>query len=81
MNSTRVPTIAFGPGGVAARPASGSDLQTFARSRMPSGIANPAFIENNADDRAYARGESVSVVRCDVPVSMTMQKRSEGRPI
>ncbi|GAC1617602.1 MAG: hypothetical protein NVS4B4_02450 [Bradyrhizobium sp.] len=81
MNSTRVPTIAIGAGGVAARPASGSDLQTFALSRMPSGIADPAFIENKADDRAFARGESVSVVRCDVPVSMTMQTRSEGRPI
>jgi pilus assembly protein CpaC len=74
MNSTRVPTIAFGAGGVAAHPASGSDqtsrptesdvsenLPTFALSRMPNGIADPALLENKADDRASARGESVHV--------------------
>jgi hypothetical protein len=92
MNSTRVPTIAFGAGGVAAHPASGSDqtsrptespvsgsLQTFTLSRMPSGIAHPALIESKADDCASTRGESVNVVRCGVPISTTTQKRPEGR--
>lgn len=87
MNPTRVPTIAFGAGGLAARPASGSDrtslpttslvsetLSTFTLSRMPSGIAYPALIENKADDFASARGESVHVVRCGVPISTTTQK-------
>ena len=93
MNSTRVPTIAFSAGGVAARPAIGSDrtshptepfvsdnLPTFALSRMPSGIADPTLLENKADDFASSRGESVNVVRCGVPISMTTQTRPEGRP-
>jgi|tagenome__1003787_1003787.scaffolds.fasta_scaffold20478898_1 hypothetical protein len=94
MNSTRVPTIAFGAGVIAAHPASGSDqtsrptespvaenLPTFTQSRMPSGIADPALIENKAADGASARGESVNVARCGVPVSTTMRTRPEGRPI
>jgi hypothetical protein len=94
MNSTRVPTIAFGAGGLAAHPANGSDQTfrptespvsenppTFALSRMWSGIADPALIENKTDDLASARGERVNVARCGVPVSTTMRKRPEGRPI
>jgi hypothetical protein len=94
MKSTRVPTIAFGAGGVAARPANGSDqtsrptaspvsesLPTFALSRMPSGIADPTLLENKADDFASSRGESVNVVRCGVPISTKTQTRPEGRPI
>jgi hypothetical protein len=94
MNSTHVPTIAFGAGVVAAHPANGSDqtshptespvsenLPTFALSRMRSGIADPALLENKAADRASARGESVNVARYGVPVSTTMRKRPEGRPI
>jgi hypothetical protein len=90
MKSTRVPTIAFGAGGVAAHPANGSDqtsyptaspvsesLPTFALSRMPSGIADPTLLENKADDFASSRGENVNVVRCGVPIST----RPEGRPI
>jgi hypothetical protein len=93
MNSTRVPTIAFGAGGVAAHLASGSDqkspptessalehLQTFTLSRILSGIADPNIIENKTDERASRRGRSVHVVRSGVPVSTTMQKRPEGRP-
>ena len=94
MKSIRVPTIAFGAGVFAAHPANGSDqtsyptaspvsenLPTFALSRMPSGIADPALLENKADDFASSRGESVNVVRCGVPISMTMQTRPEGRLI
>jgi hypothetical protein len=92
MKSTRVPTIAFGAGVFAAHPANGSDqtsyptaspvsesLPTFALSR--SGIADPTLLENKADDFASRRGGSVNVVRCGVPISMTMQTRPEGRPI
>ena len=94
MNSTRVPTIAFGAGGLAAHPASGSEQTscqtesfvsenppTFMLSRMPGGIADPSLIENKAADRASARGESVNVARCSVPISATVRKRPEGRPI
>jgi hypothetical protein len=94
MNSTRVPTIAFGASGITAHPAIGSDqtsrptespvsenLPTFALLRMPSGIADPALIENKAAGRASARGEPVNVARCGVPISMTTPTRPEGRPI
>jgi hypothetical protein len=94
MNSSRVPTIAFGAGDIAAHPATGSDrtsrptespvsenLSTFALSRMRSGIADPVLVENKVADRASARGGSVNVARCGVPISTTMQKRPEGRPI
>jgi hypothetical protein len=95
MNSARVivPTIAFGAGDAAARPASGFDdkslpiesaapenPQTFTLSRILSSIADSDIIENKTDDRP-ARGESVNVVRYGVPISTTTQKRPEGRLI
>jgi hypothetical protein len=93
MNSTRVPTIAFGAGGVAAHLANGSgqkspptessleNLQTFTLSRILSGIADPDIIETKTADCACRRGRSVHVVRSGVPISTTMQKRPEGRPL